>query len=75
MPDVNPALGENVAHFAAQNLVGDQSLAIKKEYSLFAVIDHKGSRSRHITPHQVDICYELLGSWAGASTAASLRAR
>ena len=41
---IYPAAAENVGHFLAQDVLGDQNLAVQKERLSFAVIDDVGAR-------------------------------
>jgi hypothetical protein len=43
VPDIDPAAAEDARHLLAQDVVGDQHLAVEQERLLFAVIDNVGA--------------------------------
>jgi hypothetical protein len=45
--DINPALAEDLAHFLAQDLLGDMHGAVEKEDALLPVVDHVGAIGWH----------------------------
>ena len=45
--DVDPAFAEDLAHFLAQDLLGDMHGTVKKENALLPVVDHVGAIAGH----------------------------
>jgi hypothetical protein len=47
MPDIDPALAENSAHFPTEHVFGDMNFAVEQKNTLLPIIDHVGSGARH----------------------------